>query len=240
MKNLLDKCINKLGYNVTKNVARPRENPFNVLEIILSKYIQCQPGFFFIQIGANDGVRWDPLHKFICEHDLQGVLVEPLPDLFKDLKENYNDCTKLHFENCAISNCDGTGIIYRAKRGAPVEDWVHGIASFDKLHVSSRVPQEWLVSEQVDTRTPKSLLEKYKVDHIDLLQIDTEGFDFEIIKMFIAAGNLPKIINYENVHLSSQEKVECKNLLYENGYSYLDVGIDVLAVHNSASKCMYG
>lgn len=43
----------------------------------------------FIQIGANDGLRNDPVREFIIRDRWQGILVEPLPAVFAMLQHNY-------------------------------------------------------------------------------------------------------------------------------------------------------
>ena len=45
--------------------------------------------FFFIQVGANDGLMCDPIRQFIVKHSWGGILVEPVPDYFELLKKNY-------------------------------------------------------------------------------------------------------------------------------------------------------
>jgi hypothetical protein len=47
---------------------------------------------FFVEVGAMDGIAHDALHKHIISNpDWTGVLVEPLPDMFKKLRNNYKD-----------------------------------------------------------------------------------------------------------------------------------------------------
>ena len=42
-----------------------------------------------IQIGANDGSRFDELNIFIKKYKIKSVLVEPINEYFEDLKRNY-------------------------------------------------------------------------------------------------------------------------------------------------------
>src|SRR5687768_133577 len=44
----------------------------------------------FIQIGAYDGVEADPIRSLVLDSDSwQGILVEPQPDAFERLRQNY-------------------------------------------------------------------------------------------------------------------------------------------------------
>ena len=55
-----------------------------------------------VQIGANDGLRFDELRSFIIEFNTKALLVEPIPEYFK-LKNNYKDQKNIILENSAIS-----------------------------------------------------------------------------------------------------------------------------------------
>ena len=78
--------------------------------------------------------------------------------------------------------------------------------------------------------TFESLLKKHNVDVFDFLQIDTEGFDYEIIKMVDFEKYKPKMINYEEQNLSEKDTIECRRFLRNKGYSLFRHGRDVLAV----------
>ena len=49
---------------------------------------------------------------------------------------------------------------------------------------------------------------------IDLLQIDTEGFDYEVLKMFDFNTYRPVIIQYEHFHLSMEEQINSNQDFY--------------------------
>ena len=74
----------------------------------------------------------------------------------------------------------------------------------------------------VKTITLEKLIEDYNIKHLDLLQIDTEGYDYEILKMLDFNRLKPTVINYENEHLSKQDRVSCEQLLQINAYSLFD------------------
>src|SRR5271163_1768231 len=64
-----------------------------------------QQEVIFIQIGSNEGpMPTDPLSSLIKNKNWKGVLIEPVPKIFKKLKRNYAGRTGLHFENVAISD----------------------------------------------------------------------------------------------------------------------------------------
>ncbi len=75
-----------------------------------------------------------------------------------------------------------------------------------------------------------SLLSKHAVSKIDLLQIDAEGFDYEIIKMFDSSAVKPLIINFEHAHIPGPLRRECWQHLAKRGYSLaVASGMDTVA-----------
>jgi hypothetical protein len=56
------------------------------LELIVPR-LAATGDFYFVQIGANNGIRNDPLRSLILEYHLRGLLVEPLADMFADLEK---------------------------------------------------------------------------------------------------------------------------------------------------------
>jgi FkbM family methyltransferase len=219
---------NKLGIDIVAYRPAAIENPFNVLEFIVENYLALNRPFTFIQIGANNGVRWDPLRDAILKHHLTGVLVEPLPDMFEQLKQNYADQPQLAFENVAISTENGVQTLFRVAPDADVPDYAHGWASFTRSNLDEF--SQFIQEVQVPTLTVKDLLKKHNIDRIALLQVDTEGYDYEIVKMFFREQVLPEIINFESIHLSNGDHIESRKLLKEHGYRFLDIGMDTLAI----------
>ena len=204
------------------------------LQLAIPRLLAEDKNFFFVQIGANNGVRSDSLRYFILKYHLKGLLVEPLTDMFKELKENYATENQIFFENVAIANADGEASIFRFRADAPVPDYVHGMATFDRSKIR-RMALKWRLNrfvEEVRVRsvTFERLLNEHNIKAISLLQIDTEGFDLEVIKMALKSGVLPTLINYEFINLSLKDRSESCRLLNEHGYSLLHGRSDTLAV----------
>lgn len=65
------------------------------LEFVIAHLMLSRPSIFFIQIGANDGISNDPLHKFITQFCWKGILLEPLPEVFTRLTTTYRNDTNL-------------------------------------------------------------------------------------------------------------------------------------------------
>jgi FkbM family methyltransferase len=190
----------------------------------------------FIQIGAHDGRTNDSLHDSIRNRSWRGILVEPVHDLFLKLQENYNGSTGLKFEQSAICASDGEVTFWVvANTDGASPDWVSQLGSLSKEIVLSH--SEWvpelggkLRPIQVNGITFSTLIAKHGVDRVDLILIDTEGHDYEILKQILAESFRPKMIIYEQIHLSVENRIAAKKALAADGYSVRDVGLNVIAI----------
>jgi FkbM family methyltransferase len=227
------------GWELTRRKARNGPAiPF--FKLLVEHSIAIDGEGAILQIGANDGLQADPVHEIISDLNLPAILVEPLPDLFEQLQRNYAGLPRIYFENCAVSTEPGEAEIFRIARAAThFPEWVRGLASFDKdvllSHknkpgVRGRNFEQYIESVRVPTATVGQLLEAHSdVRRIIALQIDTEGYDFVVVKSAIEAGCLPRIINYEHKHLSYHDQFLCRNLLSSYGYSFWSDIADTLA-----------
>jgi len=198
--------------------------------------ISTKEDFYVVQIGANDGITHDPIHKFIKRNDWSGVLLEPQRDVFEQsLYPLYEDTPNVKPICAALGHEDGEFPIYRI--GFSTARWATGLTSFDRSvlekaflngHVSRQAAKvgevmpddrdKWIIEEPVVVVSVASLQQEYGFQKIDLLQIDTEGFDFEIIKMFDFGTLRPGAISYEHAHFSAEVRDECEEHLRSSGY----------------------
>jgi hypothetical protein len=84
----------------------------------------------------------------------------------------------------------------------------------------------------LEVTTLPSLLEKHSIKDVTLLQVDTEGYDYRVVKSALEAGIRPKLINYEHVHLNQADRLACKLMLYNAGYRFAEVVTDTLCYLN--------
>jgi FkbM family methyltransferase len=161
---------------------------------------------YFIQIGAYDGVSNDEFglkDKLFYEDSHTAILIEPVPDFFEKLVENYNVAkSKIFFENVAISDKKE---IKKIQLNGQDTSFVR---SFDKDTISIDVICE----------TFTHLISKYNIKKIDALVIDVEGYELVLIKSILETKIPIEIIRYEFVHLNGDDKEKLDMILIENGY----------------------
>ena len=136
---------------IKRNVLRERSPAYE----ILNEFSKSRGGrVSFVQIGANDGLRNDPIREFIVRDPWTGVLIEPLPSVFELLKENYAWLAgrrSLAFENPAISTSESSLSLYTVAdhllNSLPLE--AHSISCENPpsteimSSVLSRIPRTW-------------------------------------------------------------------------------------------------
>ncbi len=205
-------------------------------------------GFTVIQVGANDGINNDPIHKFIKRDKWNGVLLEPQREVFeKYLSRIYKKDKGIITLNAAIGERDAQTSLY--KIGFSNARWATGLATFNKKvlegafesgYVKAKSQEEGIeipkdsskhiVEENIETISPKTLLSQYDLQKIDLLMMDTEGFDFEVIKMFDIATSKPNMIIFEHHHFDTDKNNEIKAYLNNHDYQTIQIGSNTVAI----------
>jgi FkbM family methyltransferase len=200
--------------------------------------------FYFIQIGANDGVTGDDLRQYIEKYKWHGILVEPVPYVFERLKKNYSGFSNLIFEKSAISSRSGFAKFYSISEKDLENNnlfdsydtfKIDQLSSFDKntlmKHSYMHPNFEKLISEiEIPVLNIQDLLDKYQVTKLDLLQVDTEGFDFEILKMVDFEKILPFIVIFEHQHLKHREYKILLKKLKKSGYKSYKSNWDTVSI----------
>ena len=241
IKKALRELLHRCGYSVSniRQVPPPLLEKQNLLEInfdlVVAHYLLGKPDFFFIQVGAFDGVQGDPLRKFVLQHNWSGVLLEPQKRAFQLLERNYANQPHLILKNAAISDRHETRTLYTVGQG-DVPGWCQGLASFDReviLRHREMVPglEHLIETEEIDCITFQELVEECQIDHVDLLQVDAEGYDGEIIRMFPFDLIRPGIVHFERKHLSRRDLTNCLDLLVCRGYKFANDGDEDLVAY---------
>jgi FkbM family methyltransferase len=213
--------INRFGYRLTL-IDR-----ISFLEPLLYSLLKANGHVSFVQIGANDGKQSDALYRFIAMNHakVSGIVVEPVKDYFQELRFNYRRFPTIIPVNVAIHHDEKRMTMYRvdpAKRHK-LPDWTKGIASFNpRHHEFSNTPADVMIQEEVQCISFDEPLNQHQIEQIDLLQIDTEGYDAEIIKHIDFKRIKPSIIRFEHripSGIMSQDTfLSIVELLHEHGY----------------------
>lgn len=229
MRKMLQSIVNKSGYRIEKVrglIPGPHLNVANLLLHVLNKHRSGNVSF--VQVGANDGQVADPLYQWITRYPWRGVLVEPQPAMYRKLIELHSSRPQISIEQAVVSDKRGKAQLWTL---GDADDLPKAASLFSSLNkdaflknVQRSLPDfaHRAGPVEVDAYTLGDLMEKHGLTELDLLQIDAEGFDFQIIKMIDFAKCRPQIINYEISSMTVDDRRACRTYLASFGYSFAD------------------
>jgi len=143
----------------------------------------------FIQIGTNDGNDLFR-EKVIQEKPDTVILVEPNTDLIPSIHNNYKNVKSnvIVLNNAVYYESGKTVELYfPAKNGqsGTIADNGHTYThvNFSLIPMNDWGEKKDMVKIKAKTICWEDLCERYQIKNVEYLQIDTEGFDSEIIKM---------------------------------------------------------
>ena len=190
--------------------------------------------FCFIQIGANDGVKFDNLYSFVTSHKCKGIVIEPLSYYYEKLKFNYRRHPDIVAINSAVHSVDKTAAMYFVDPEVldSVPEWAEGIGSLDpNHHKKSETLSEHIIHEEVRCAHLMDIIAENKCEQVNLLQIDVEGYDAEVIKMIDFSIITPSVIKFEHVNLDENVREEAEEILKSQGYEIFRQGYNSIAVY---------
>jgi FkbM family methyltransferase len=228
--------LGRYGYDLTK------VNPYTILDFhnLLFRTLAQKGKLNFLQIGGNDGVLADPLYSFVKRNvkNVSGYILEPIPDYYNELVSNYAFTSLVTPVNLGIHSSVRKMPIYRVKPELQkfLPKHVKGVASFDSDHwlKSGHIPSSDYIEElTVDCIDINDFCRAESISELDLLLIDTEGYDFEIILSLDFEQVSPRIIRFEHGlsdGINSKEAfMSMCDFLNQHGYQVIGDSYDATA-----------
>ena len=197
---------------------------------------------FVLQIGAMDGVNFDDTRGYLDLYRWPGLFVEPIPEVYNKLKDNFKDRTDYIFENSAISSYDGYVDMLYVPYDKIVENDLHpGYTGMGAIYPPRNgfgsdydrdiyVKNTFCKTESLPCLTLNSLLKKHNVEKFDVLILDTEGHDWEVLKQVDLQKYRPKAIRFEHINLTEEERQAAIKHLTDNNYIYEVLAQDIDAI----------
>ena len=231
INKIVKKIIGTLGYklvekNLIKNQRLISPNSTLNLNFVLKKIFDSQKIEFLIQIGANDGLRFDDLSKFIKKYKAQSILVEPINEYFEELKKNYENFENVQFENSAIiaGTKEKDIFVVKDKYIKNYSEHIRGINSFEKNHlIKHGVKINHIIKKKINCISILNLLKKYNINKLDMLFVDVEGYDGDILIDFLNNSKHEPILIFEYIHIRNETLKNLINILISKNYTYFDI-----------------
>tara|TARA_B100001989_G_C24549205_1_gene473093 strand:+ start:265 stop:993 length:729 start_codon:yes stop_codon:yes gene_type:complete len=188
----------------------------------LKKYLNYEKGFF-VELGANDGIKQSNTFYFEKNLSWRGILIEPIKIKYlKCLKfrspKNYfynNACVGFNFKNRQIkiiysdlmSSIDDKNIINKVNSKKHTQEGEKYLLKNEKI-------EEFLV----DTKTLNDIFNEVQAPKlIDFLSLDVEGSELEVLN-----GIDFTIYNFKFILVESRDDDEMIKYLRNKNYIFLE------------------
>jgi FkbM family methyltransferase len=159
-------------------------------DLIIEKLLKNKKKGFYIDVGANNPFDCSNTARFY-KKGWHGINIEPIP---KNIKEFEIKRPKDINLNIGIGTKEGSFDFYEFK-----EDM---LSTFSKEEADEEIKKgkKLVKKHTIKIQKLSKVLDKYtKNKEIDLLSIDTEGFDFDVLKSNDWSKFKPKIICIESI-----------------------------------------
>ena len=104
-------------------------------------------------------------------------------------------------------------------------------ASFDRQHLRKHgIADRDIIVNEVPCYSVESALRVAGLEHVDLIQIDAEGYDWPIIRSIDFSKLRPRILRFEYRHMGDRNADECLSFLAGHGYRFVMDERDIIAV----------
>ena len=201
-------------------------------------YIIILMSAVYFQIGTNDGN--DLFRELVIKNKPDCViLVEPNKDLLHEISKNYSNIENVFIYNNAVyyNNDEMVELCIPAKNGMMGTCADNGI-TYSNAHFSLLPMNGWgnkddMVKIKAKGITFDKICENHNITNIEYLQIDTEGFDSEIIKMIDLSKYKINKLRFEKWGFQTEYFTEFhKEIAHELGVNGVNKSIDKLKMHN--------
>ncbi|OUW59694.1 MAG: hypothetical protein CBD57_00170 [Candidatus Pelagibacter sp. TMED197] len=244
MFKLLKKICGLMGFklvdkNLIKNDRLISKFTYHKINTLIDKLFSNGLINSVIQIGANDGKRFDVLNTFIKKYSPKAILVEPIKENYEDLKLNYKDQNNIFFENSAISVNNEINFLFKVdeQKFKFYDEHIKGITSFDKYHLLKHgVLNSHIKKENVNSISFKKLIEKYSVNYLDLLMVDAEGYDGDIIIDFLSNISLRPLIIFEYLHIKNKKLEKLIKILISKNFIFYKLEENIICFPKENEK----
>lgn len=186
-----------------------------------------------IQIGANDGVKDDPLQGIIGQPGTRALLVEPQPACVKKLRSKYKDNPNVIIAEKAVGAESGKITLFRFEDDLDNSRQISVFCSTDKSHL-----ERWkgrlgissnIISFDTEMLSLAELTSTFHFSNLDILMTDVEGFDYEILHPYLrGCSAVPRWLIYEKCNLSPEQQASLISLAKLGGCEVFDFGMDAL------------
>ena len=242
IKNIINKFFEFFGFKVIGNRKIVKHNDFDsIIKFVLNNF-ENKDNFIFFDVGANSGQSISRFLKY--NYNIYIHSFEPTLELYNIVKKKYSEQIKnkkIFINNFGLGDAKKELDFFSYKYNQ-INSFLP-IEKNSKFEISRMIASKNKGSDfQKITKAKIDTLDEYcknnKIDKIDLLKIDTQGFEPEVLKGShnMLSEQKIKILEVELI-LGFAYK---KNLDFFNIEKYLSpYGYKLISISNSGNSISY-
>jgi FkbM family methyltransferase len=170
---------------------------------------------FIVDVGANDGYTHSNSYPFI-RMGWNGLLLEPVPNIFLTLQELHANNNKVRCINCAAGDKQSKLPLYLGSKG---QSGYSTLCTEQSDWYETNRSSEFI---EVDVEPITNILNTaYNNVSIDIMSIDTEGYDYFVLQGLDFSLYRPAIIITEDEKPPFTNMNKKEKLLKAHGYRFL-------------------
>lgn len=215
-------------------MSNPPANISSTLRAIVERV--NREDFFFVNVGANDGVSNDIVYPFIRDYGWRGIVVEPLGLMFEELQRNYQGFSGIIFEHAAIA-AKPRPFYYVPPESGYEHTWTHQVGTLNPEYLlktidllrtyqfNGPVPaglEQAVRPVEVPCLTFEGLMRKHGVQRVDFLNIDAESADYEIFCSIDFSRYRPHVMCVETSEMTSEQRADFDRRIAELDYAFVE------------------
>ena len=220
LKNKIQKFFNLFGYRLEK-INNKHENDLDFFTKLL---IRNNPLIF--DVGANKGQSINRYKKLFPDSTIHAF--EPIKKEYDELLKKHKDDNSIFLNNFALGNFNGDSEFNLNYNSAH--------SSFKNLNLKSKwllktssqsniEPKKYTIQKsKVHVKTIESYFHKNKLNKIDILKIDTQGYEDKVLEgaIDLIVSNKIKLIQIEMLFTEVYDQplsiYDVEKYLVPNGY----------------------
>ena len=213
MKNFFKKILNLLGLDI----KRFNPNLFGLNPMHDLKKLMNTKSPIIFDVGANKGQSIKIFYTLFPKCKIHAF--EPSKETFQELSKKFKKSDKLNLWNIGFGASE--------KRLSFFENSCSDMSSF--LKPSTEAWGEIIKESELDIHTLYSFCHKNNIDKIDLLKIDTQGYDLEVLKgasQILKRGKVRLVfieLIFSDMYTGMPQVGEIFNFLYEMNFSLVTI-----------------
>ena len=167
--------------------------------LVLAQLVAGETPRFLVDVGAHDGLTGSN-SRALLEQGWRGVLVEPVPEIFSKLQSNSCGMRGVSLVQAACSDGSGETSMGLGKDGGSTQ--MSSLSSHPLIrdHLSEN---EIAV---VSLSLPDLFSSQRVPDDFGVLLVDTEGWDYNVLRGLSATAARPRVIVTEDFTGTDEEK----------------------------------